>query len=99
MVLKLSQNIEGHNNHLFFDKIFTTCLLVEALLNKKIYACGTTRQTRTDFPKELKGLRLSRGDYAFRKKGNVVGTVWRDMRDVRVISSMTSPDAATTVER
>ena len=99
MVLKLSRNIEGHNYHLFFDNFFTTCSLVDALLEKKIYSCGTARQSRRDFPKELKGLRLSRGDFVFRQKGDVVATVWRDKRDVTVISSMTSPEATTTVER
>ena len=59
VVLKLSQNIEDKNYQLFFDNFFTSCQLVETLLQKKIYSCGTARPYRRGFPQELKGLRLS----------------------------------------
>lgn len=54
---------------------------------------------RSDFPKELRGLRLQRGEFEYRQQGDVVATVWRDKRDVVMISSMHTATTTTTVER
>ena len=74
--------------------------LLETLLRKRIYACGTAWADRRGFPAELKSVRLQQqGDFVFRQKGNLVATVWRDKKNVVVLSMMTSADEVTTVER
>ena len=67
VVLRLSQNIEGHNYQVFCDNFFTTTHLLETLLSKGIYACGTARADRKGFPDDLKSVRLQQqGDFIFR---------------------------------
>ena len=58
VVLQLSRNIEGHDYQVFCDNYFTTTHLLETLLRKRIYACGTARANRRGFPAELKSVRL-----------------------------------------
>jgi len=99
VVLQLSQNIEGRNHQVFCDNFFTTCGLLETLLEKGIYGCGTTKPSRRGFPDDLKKLNLQRGEHAFRQRGNLVATVWKDKKDVTLLSTMTSPDSVTTVQR
>ena len=72
---------------------------LELLLDRGVYSCGTTRPSWRGFPDDLKGLKLLRGEYAFRKKGSLVATVWRDKRDVTMLSTLTQPDSILTVKR
>ena len=76
VVLNLANSLHQHHYKLFYDNYFTTCRLAEMLLEKGIYSCGTARMDRRGFPADLKGLRLSRGEFEFRQKGGVVTTVW-----------------------
>ena len=99
VVVHLARTLEQHNYLLFYDNYFSTCRLSEILLQQSVYSCGTARPDRRDFPKDLRGLRLQRGQFQFCQKGSVVATVWRDKRDVVMISSMNTATATTTVER
>ena len=99
VVLNLSREIEGCHYQVYCDNYFTTCNLLEVLQEKEIYATGTTRQDRKGFPEDLKVVRLQQGEFAFRQRGNLVATVWRDKRVVTTLSTMSSPNATTTVER
>ena len=99
VVLNLAYSLHQHHYKLFYDNYFTTCRLAEMLLEKGIYSCGTARMDRRGFPADLKGLRLNRGEFDFRQKGGVVATVWRDKKDVSIISTLTSGTETTTVER
>ena len=99
VVLQLSQHIEDHNYQVFCDNFFTTCEVLEQLLDSGIYACGTTRPMQPEFPNDLRGLKLHRGEFAFHQKGNVVATVWKDKRGVVMLSTMTFPESVTTVQR
>ena len=56
----------------FCDNFFTTSKFLELLLDKGVYACGTTRPSQQGFPEDLKGLKLQRGEYAFHQKGSLV---------------------------
>ena len=44
-------------------------------------------------------MQLQQGGFAFRQRGGLVATVWKDKRVVTTLSNMTQADAATTVER
>ena len=62
VVLKLPRHIEECYHQVFCDNFFTTCNLLELLLERKIYAYGTARQDRRGFPDELKVLQLQQGE-------------------------------------
>ena len=51
VVLDLSQ---GKHHHLYFDNFFSSVSLLDTLLQKGVYACGTARQNYRDFPDALK---------------------------------------------
>ena len=53
----------------------TQPILMEALLERQINACGTARPSRRDFLDDLKNLNLSRGNLVFRQKGSLVAMV------------------------
>ena len=54
VVLDLLYRIDGMHHHLYFDNFFTFVPLLEMLLQKGTYACGTTRQSYREFPSSLK---------------------------------------------
>ena len=80
----------GH--HVYCDNIFTSVHLVEALLERNTYLCGTIRANMSGIPEQLKKPgHLQQGQSIKWQKGNVVAVVWKDRRDVRVISSNANP--------
>ena len=97
VVLKLSRNIEGCHHKVFCNNYFTTCNLLDILLED--YTCSMTRQERRGFPEELKEIQLQQEDFVFRQKGGLVATVWKDKCVVTTLSTMTQADTTTTVER
>ena len=44
VVLDLLKELEGKNYHLYFNNFFTTAFLLNTLLIKGLYACGTAHQ-------------------------------------------------------
>ena len=54
VVLDLSQRLNGMHHHLYFDNFFSSVPLLEMLLQKGTYACGTARQSYKEFPPSLK---------------------------------------------
>ena len=54
VVLDLSQQLEGKKYHLYFDNLFTSVSLLQTLLDRGIYSCGTARQNYRGFPPALK---------------------------------------------
>jgi hypothetical protein len=60
VVLKLSEPLSGGYYHLYFDNFFTSVSLLEKLLERKIYACGTYRKDRRNLPQDLKNIKESK---------------------------------------
>ena len=54
VVLDLARKLEGKKYHLYFDNFFCSVSLLATLLQRGLYACGTTRQNYKDFPTELR---------------------------------------------
>ena len=54
VVLDLARKLEGKKYHLYFDNFFCSVTLLTTLLQRGLYACGTTRQNYKEFPTELK---------------------------------------------
>jgi len=104
VVHDLTRQITGKNHHVFCDNFFTSVKLAEDLLADKIYLCGTIRANREGYPKELRpkepeAKRLKQGESMFRRKNNLVATVWRDKRIVNFLSSQSNPVGNDTVSR
>ena len=69
-----------------------------------ISLCGTTRANRKDFPKELAAnnpqvKRLKQGESLFRRREDLVATVWKDKRFVHFLSTQSNPTGDETVNR
>ena len=54
VVLDLATKLEGKKYHLYFDNFFCSVSLLTTLLQRGLYACGTTRQNYKEFPTALK---------------------------------------------
>jgi hypothetical protein len=53
VVVDLSRRLEGLKYHLYFDNFFSSVSLLNTLLGKGLYACGTARQSYKEFPVAL----------------------------------------------
>ena len=67
VVLKLTEQFSHRNHRIFCDNFFTSPKLFDELLSKGLYACGTVRCDRREYPEALKGLSLSRGEHRFQQ--------------------------------
>ena len=87
----LTQNFTSKNHHIFCDNFFTSVSLAEDLLNDNIYLCGTTCAICKDFPKELANnpqvKRFKQRESLFRRREDLVATVWKDKRFVNFLST------------
>ena len=103
VVHDLTQNFTSKNHHIFCDNFFTSVSLAEDLLNDNIYLCGTTCAIRKDFPKELANnpqvKRFKQGESLFRRREDLVATVWKDKRFVNFLSTQSNPTGEETVNR
>jgi hypothetical protein len=88
MLSLLDRNL-GHNHHLYQDTFYNSVKLAETLLDRNARVCGTMRANR-GIPHDLEGegIRLNRGQSAFRRKGDVMVQVWKDKRLVHIISTI-----------
>lgn len=94
-VLQLVRRVEGVGHKLYMDNYFSSPLLFDALLERKINSCGTVRHNRRGMPQDIgqKFMKLKRGDIVTRVKGNLSAVRWRDKRDVYILTNMHSPPA------
>jgi hypothetical protein len=75
------------------DNFFSSPDLYDNLAQKKIFCCGTVRLHRKGMPKDLKPktLRLKRGDIRVRTRGDLTAVVWKDKRDVCLLTNIDDP--------
>lgn len=94
-VLQLIRRVEGVGHKLFMDNHFSSPILFDDLLERKINSCGTVRYNRRGLPQEInpKQLKLRRGDIVTRVRGNLCVLRWKDKRDVFLLTNMHSPPA------
>lgn len=95
VVNKLSTAFEGFGYCLFFDNFFSSVLMAKKLLEKKLFSCGTIRQTRKWFPKHIlsEDKQMKIGDSDGVIYGNTAISKWKDRgkKSVTVISTMHNP--------
>jgi len=103
VVMKLSEEMHHSHRHVYFDNYFTGVPLLRSLLEKGLYACGTIRQNRKEFPRELHKPRdvKQRGDSKTLQKGtsNLTATVWKDKRLVYTLSTLSDPAVIVDAQR
>ena len=99
VVLQLTEPYRHKNHRVFCDNYFTSPALFDELLQHGIYACGTVRTNRREFPSNLTGLRLERGSHQFLQRGSLSAIVWQDKRLVSVLSTLTTPEDTVFIQR
>src|SRR5215510_7211457 len=77
------------------DNFFSSPRLFDDLNRRKINSCGTVRPNRKDMPRDLgtKQLKLTRGDIRVRTRGGLTALVWKDGREVYMLTNMEPPPA------
>ena len=95
VVMELMSDLTGVGHYLYTDNFYSSPKLFVDLAEKGIYASGTVRSNRRNFPKELapvKGEKMNRGDMKVRYYNDLTAVHWFDRRDVLVISTIHSGD-------
>lgn len=81
--------------HVAFDNFFSSYPLMEYLYEHGIYSTATVNVNRADLPKFVKGkkgkVKLDRGNYKWRVKNNVGFMIWKDTKNVTVLSTAFHP--------
>ena len=70
------------------DNYFTSGPLVEELAQDKIYVAGTIKQRAVGFPEGLKSVKLSKGNYACERVGDICYYVFEDRSRVCFVSNV-----------
>ena len=93
VVLTLSDSIQGKHHQLFYDN-YSSLPLLEKLLARDTYVCGTIRTNRKNFPSEIsdEDKKFSRGGSVLRQCGQI------SVKDNKVVTLASPPDN-TTVRR
>jgi hypothetical protein len=102
IVLEMCEDYTGKYHHVYFDKFFSSAKLMKMLLEKQIYACGTTQAGRKDWPAEFrnpKSLKLKRGESRKLQHEDVTAVVWHDNQDVLILSTNSNPETDVMVTR
>ena len=80
--------------HVAFDNFFSSYPLMEYLCEHGIYSTATVNVNRADLPKFVKGkkgkVKLDRGNYKWRVKNNIGFMIWKDTKNVSVLSTALS---------
>ena len=87
---ELTRKIEGHSHKLYMDNFFSSPELFDDLVKKQIYCCGTVRPNRRGMPQDLrlKTTKLKRGDIRVRTRDDLTAILWRDKRDVCMLTNI-----------
>ena len=99
VVLNLTEQYRGKGYRIFCDNFFSSPRLFRTLHEHSLYACGTVRQNRKDFPADLRGISLQVGEAQFCQSDFLTAAVWKDKQPVHVISTLSQPGATESVLR
>jgi len=94
-VRHLTRRVESLGHKIFMDNFFSSPRLFDDLDRCKINSCGTVRPNRRDMPSDFepKQLKLKRGDIRVRTRGGLTALVWKDRREVYMLTNMDPPPA------
>ncbi|XP_029054531.2 piggyBac transposable element-derived protein 4-like [Osmia bicornis bicornis] len=89
---ELINKLLNEGRTLYIDNFYTSYELAVKLLNFKTHVVGTVRHNRKFMPKAVMLHPLKRGEIISREDDNgIVVLKWRDVRDVRILSSKHAP--------
>ena len=94
-VRHLTSRFEGLGHKMCMDNFFFSPTLIDDLDRRKINSCGRVQPSRRDMPHDFgpKQLKLKRGDVRVRTRGGLTALVWKDRREVYMLSNMDPPPA------
>ena len=78
VVKDLVDSFLDSNHAVYVDNYFTSGPLVKELAQDKIYVHGTIKQRAVGFPEGLKSVKLSKGNYACERVGDICYYVFKD---------------------
>jgi len=89
-VTELTRKVEGRGHKLYMDNFFSSPALFDDLAKKQIYCRGTVRANRRGMPQDLapKTTKLKRGDFRVRTRADMMAIVWRDKRDIYMLTNI-----------
>lgn len=101
VVMNLMEPFLGKGHRLFVDNFYSSIPLFLDLLSKNTYATGTIVSNRKYFPQGLKDLKgcLDIGSYKFATSSKLLACIWRDRRDVYMLSTMHNNSVSTVLKR
>ena len=105
VVMDLMEPYQGKGHLLFMDNYYTSFDLVYDLKMKGTFSVGTMRSNRKNFPEALKVDKKTRknvletGNFRFATFEDLTAVLWRDRRDVYVLSSMHNRSVETVMKR
>jgi len=94
-VRPLTCRVESLGHKIFMDNFFSSPRLFDDLDRRKINSCGTVWPNRKDMPRDLgpKQLKLKRGDVRVRTREGLTTLVWKDRREVYMLTNKDPPPA------
>jgi len=94
-VRHLTSRVEDLGHKKFMDNFFSSPRLFDNLARCKINSCRTVRPNRRDMPNDFapKQLKLKRVDIRVRTRGGLTTLVWKDTREVYMLTNMDPPPA------
>ena len=88
VIPKLMSDLYGYGYHLYVDNWYTSEALFTHLKDNGTVACGTAKSNRLKIPPSLKSEPLSKGEYAFRRNGNIVIVRYYDKTEIYLLSTI-----------
>ena len=88
VVMDMMSPYLDRRHHLYFDRFFASPKLAEDLADRGTYSCSTVMLNRRGLPDGARKIKLKDvGAVQFQQKGNELLTVWKDKRQVCVLST------------
>jgi hypothetical protein len=88
-VTELTRKTEGREHKLYMENFFSSPELIDDLVKTQIYCCGTVRPNGKGMPQDLKPkTKLKRGDIRVRTSADMTAILWRDKRDVCMLTNI-----------
>ena len=90
LVMNLLSGLLNQGRKVFMDNFYTSPTLFLELLRSRTNACGTVRTNRRNMPKDIskKNTKLKTGESIFLRAKNLVAMLWKDKRNVAMLSTM-----------
>ena len=99
LVLSMMGTLLDKGYRLFCDNWYSSPALFSELFKRKTHACGTVRSNRRDMPNLKLERNVPRGTTIFKRAKELLAMVWRDKRDVTMISTCHSDSFSATQKK